>query len=106
MVGDRAMKDPSLSSDSATRISPWPNFALDPPHISSLPPITTVGSRPPAVRMAAIMEVVVVFPCAPATATPNLSLINSASISALGITGICLSLAAAISSFLMDTADE
>ena len=38
MVGESIMKDPSLSSDSATSMSPWPSFALDPPQMSSLPP--------------------------------------------------------------------
>ena len=88
MAGDNARKDPSLSSASATRISPCPSLAFDPPQISSQPPMTTVGSRCPHVRMEATMEVVVVFPWAPAMATPYLSLISSASISALGITGI------------------
>ncbi len=88
IVGDKARKEPSLSSASAIRISPWPNLALEPPQMSSLPPMTTVGSSCPHVRIEATMEVVVVFPWAPAMATPYLSRISSANISALGITGI------------------
>ena len=106
MLGDRARKDPSLSSASATRKSPFPNLALEPPHIFNLPPITTVGSRPPLVKIEPIMLVVVVFPWAPAIAIPYLSLMSSASISALGITGMVFSLASAISGLSPFTAEE
>ena len=65
-----------------------------------------VGSAPQRESTDAIMEDVVVFPWLPATAMPNLSLISSASISALGMRGILAAAAAIISelSFLM--ADE
>ena len=43
------------------------------------------------------MEVVVVLPCAPAMAMPNFKRINSANISARGITGITFARAARIS---------
>src|SRR5256885_13093537 len=63
------------------------------PPRSTLFPYTTlfrskVGSKCAAARTDATSEVVVVFPCAPATAIPYLSRISSASISARGITGI------------------
>jgi hypothetical protein len=79
-------KEPSLSSASATRKSPPPEPALE-PRLLSLPPITTVGSRPPRASTEATIEVVVVLPWAPATATLYLRRISSASISARGITG-------------------
>ena len=78
---------PSLSSASATRISPCPNLALLPNDLT-LPPITMVGSSPAALRTAAIIDVVVVLPWLPATATPYFMRISSASISARGITGM------------------
>ena len=68
--------------------------------------MTIVGSSPPCARTFATMEVVVVFPWAPAMATPNLRRINSASISARGITGICLDFAAITSGFPTATAEE
>ena len=61
MVGERSKKLPSLSSASATRISPWPILALV-PSMRTRPPITMVGSNPLALSTAAIMEVVVVLP--------------------------------------------
>ncbi len=54
----------------------------------------------------AIMDVVVVLPCMPATVTEVCMRINSASISALGIMGIRRSLAAINSGLSVDTADE
>ena len=53
-----------------------------------IPPLITVGSTPPASSSAAIIEVVVVLPCVPATATVDLSRISSASISARRTTGM------------------
>jgi hypothetical protein len=47
-----------------------------------------VGSSPAAARTLAVMEVVVVLPCAPAMAMPYFKRINSPSISARGMTGI------------------
>ena len=47
-----------------------------------------VGSNPAALSTAETIDVVVVLPWLPATATPNFMRINSASISARGITGI------------------
>ena len=52
-----------------------------------MPPFTTVGSMPPASSSAATIEVVVVLPCVPATATFDFSRISSASISARRTTG-------------------
>ena len=72
----------------------------------TLPPITIVGSSPPSASTLATSEVVVVLPCAPAMATPYLSRISSASISARGMTGMTLALAAATSGLVGGTADE
>jgi hypothetical protein len=47
-----------------------------------MPPLMTVGSKPPASSKAATSEVVVVLPCVPPTATQDLKRISSASISA------------------------
>src|SRR3954470_6648338 len=52
-----------------------------------MPPLITVGSRPPASRSVATREVVVVLPWVPATATQDLKRISSASISARRTTG-------------------
>src|SRR6516162_744967 len=52
-----------------------------------MPPLITVGSKPPASSSAATMDVVVVLPCVPAMATQLLSRISSASISARRATG-------------------
>ena len=51
------------------------------------PPLITVGSMPPASSSAATIEVVVVLPWVPATATFDFSRISSASISARRTTG-------------------
>ena len=106
MLGKRARNEPSLSSASATRKSLFPNLAFEPPHWFNLPPIITVGSRPPLVKIEAIMLAVVVFPCDPATAILYLSLISSASISALAITGVDRSRASTISWLSSFTAEE
>ena len=53
-----------------------------------MPPLITVGSIPPASSSAATIEVVVVLPCVPATATVDFSRISSASISARRTTGM------------------
>ena len=86
MVGESFRNEPSLSSASATKKSPRPSLAFDPSAFKR-PPITMVGSRPPRARTVATIEVVVVFPCVPATATPYFIRISSASISARWITG-------------------
>ena len=52
-----------------------------------MPPLITVGSRPPASSMAATSEVVVVLPCVPPTAIDHFSRISSPSISARRTTG-------------------
>jgi hypothetical protein len=62
-------------------------------------------SPPPAPSTAAIIEVVVVLPCIPATAMPYFSRINSASISARWITGIFLARASSTSGLLAGTAE-
>ena len=52
-----------------------------------MPPLITVGSMPPPSSSAATIEVVVVLPWVPATATLDFSRISSASISARRTTG-------------------
>ncbi len=99
-VGESIRKLPSLSSASATRSFPWPSRALV-PSARSLPPITTVGSRPARASTSAMKDVVVVLPCVPATAMPNFMRISSASISARGITGMRSSRARTTSGFDM-----
>ena len=71
-----------------------------------IPPLTTVGSRPPASSRAAIIEVVVVLPCVPPTAIENCSRISSASISARRTSGSRRSRAATISGLSCFTAVE
>ena len=105
MVGESLRNEPSLSSASATRKSPCPNLALLPVALS-FPPITTVGSRPLLAITVAINEVVVVFPCAPATSIPYFILASSASISALGITGIDFLFASTTSALSLETAED
>ncbi|OGF25032.1 MAG: hypothetical protein A2V63_09870 [Candidatus Eisenbacteria bacterium RBG_19FT_COMBO_70_11] len=65
----------------------------------SRPPTTIVGSRPPRASTAAIIEVVVVLPCAPPTAMPYFMRMSSASISARPMT-VMSAARAAISSTL------
>ena len=69
---------------------------LAPVRAAARPPITAVGSSPARSSTSATIEVVLVLPCAPATAIPNRSRINSASISARAITGIRRRAASAI----------
>ena len=85
--GHSIRNDRSLSSASATMYSPRPSRALLPKALSR-PPITAVGSSPARSSTSAIIDVVVVLPCEPATAIENRSRISSASISARGITGM------------------
>jgi hypothetical protein len=56
--------------------------------------------------MKATIDVVVVLPCAPATATPYFRRINSASISARGMTGMWRARASATSGLSGRTADD
>src|SRR6266571_2371669 len=105
MVGDRRRNEPSLSSASATRRSPFPSLALL-PITPSRPPMMMVGSRPAPDRSWATIEVVLVLPCDPAMATPYLIRISSASISARGITGIWRRRASRISGLSGRTAEE
>src|SRR5262245_7592618 len=103
--GHSIRNDLSLSSASATMYSLSPNLALL-PNTLNRPPITAVGSRPPRSSTRAIIDVVVVFPCEPATAIAKCNRISSASISARGMTGIPLRSASTISGFVFRTADE
>ena len=104
-VGNRWRNEPSDSSASATRISPWPSRAFD-PKARALPPMIAVGSSPASARMTAIIVVVVVLPWLPATATPSLTRISSPSISARGMTGMPRARAAATSGLSARTALE
>jgi hypothetical protein len=105
IVGESSRKDPSLSSASRTIYSPFPSRALL-PMVFNRPPTTTVGSNPARSRIVAIMDVVVVFPWVPAMAMLYFSRASSASISALGITGIFRRSAARISGLSRRTADD
>ena len=105
IVGPSNRKVPSLSSASATRNRPCPSRAL----LSSAcrrPPMTIVGSKWAWASTVAISDVVVVLPCVPATAMPYLRRINSASISARGMTGIIRSRARTTSGLANFTAEE
>ncbi len=104
-MGDRSRNVPSLSSASATRISPWPRRALL-PSVRSLPPTTMVGSRPASRSTDPSSDVVVVLPCVPAMAMPYFMRISSASISARGMIGTLSSRARTTSGFENVTADE
>ena len=104
-AGESSRNVPSLSSASATRMSPLPICAL-PASERTRPPMTRVGSIRASVSTWPIIEVVVVFPWLPATATPYFMRMSSASISARGITGICRSLAAITSGLENFTAVE
>ena len=103
-VGNSFKNDRSLSSASATISSPLPRRALL-PNALSRPPITAVGSRPARSSTSAIIDVVVVLPCAPATAIANRRRISSASISARGMTGMFRRTASTTSGFLALTAE-
>ena len=103
--GHSIRNDRSLSSASATMYSPRPSRAPL-PNARSLPPITASGSSPLRSSTNAIIEVVVVLPCAPATAIENRIRISSASISARGMTGMPRRLASTTSGFDGRTADE
>ena len=105
MMGESIRNEPSLSSASATRYSPWPRRALL-PSARSLPPTTTVGSRPASRSTVATSDVVVVLPCVPAMAMPYFMRISSASISARGMTGIFSSRARITSGLEKVTAEE
>ena len=76
--GCSSRNERSLSSASATNISPSPQAAPSPVSVST-PPIAYPGSRPEVSRMVASMAVVVVLPCVPATATVSLPSITEAS---------------------------
>src|SRR6185503_19123125 len=104
-VGYSTRNDRSLSSASATRYSPRPSRALL-PKAESRPPITAVGSTPARSSTTAIIDVVVVLPCEPATAIENRSRISSASISARGMTGMPRRVASTTSGFEGRTADD
>ena len=103
--GESFKNDRSLSSASATRYLPRPSLALLPNELTR-PPITTVGSRPATSSTRAIIDVVVVLPCAPATAIPWRSCMSSARTSARATTGKPRSRAATISGLVDRTADE
>jgi hypothetical protein len=104
-VGESRRKERSLSSASTTIHSPRPRRALLPKALS-LPPMTAVGSSPACSSTSAIIDVVLVLPCAPATAMPDRRRISSASISARGMTGTCRCRASAISGLSSRIADE
>src|SRR5580700_8164987 len=65
--GDSTRNDPSLSSASATKSVPAPSSAPSPVSVST-PPMTYPGSASHSRSTVVSMDVVVVFPCVPATA--------------------------------------
>ena len=71
-----------------------------------MPPLTTVGSMPPASSKAATMVVVVVLPLVPAMATQDLRRMISASISARRTSGRDSARAASNSTLPGFTAEE
>jgi hypothetical protein len=104
-MGCRCRNEPSDSSASATSTSPLPRRAFE-PSARAWPPTITVGSSPAWPNTAAIMAVVLVLPCEPATATPSLTRISSPSISARGMTGMPRARAASSSGLSGRTALE
>ncbi len=81
MRGRRRTSEPSDSSASTTTCRPAPLRALT-PSCGSEPPTTKVGSAPSSASTKAIMPLVVVLPCEPATAMPSPAATISASRSA------------------------
>jgi len=71
-----------------------------------IPPLITVGSSSAASNSEATIDVVVVLPCVPPTATAHFSLINSPSISARRTMGKEAVRAATTSGLSFLTADE
>ena len=104
-TGARCRKAPSLSSASTTKTSPVPRWAFDPDSLSSLP-IANDGSTPQCCRATVSIDVVVVLPCVPATATPRLPAMTAASASARLSSRIPLSRAAARSTLASGMAVE
>ena len=67
-VGLKERKLFVYSHASVTKMSELPTLML-PPILCNIPPTDIVGSAFAARRISVIMEVVVVFPCVPATLT-------------------------------------
>ena len=105
IAGESFRNDRSLSSASTTMYWPRPRRALL-PNALSRPPMTAVGSSPARSSISATIDVVVVLPCAPATAMPTRRRISSASISARGMTGTCRARASATSGLSAAIADD
>ena len=80
-AGANMRNEPSLSSASATNSSPLPSSAPRPVSART-PPITYDGSAPSSRSTVVSMEVVVVLPCVPATATVRLPSMTEASAAA------------------------
>ena len=76
--GEKARKEPSDSSASATKMSPLPWCAPEPDSLSS-PPMANDGSSPAACSATVSIEVVDVLPWVPAMHTLRVSVINAAS---------------------------
>src|SRR4051795_7701635 len=83
--GASSRKDRSLSSASATKMSPSPECALLPDSLRS-PPMAKDGSAPQACTATVSIEVVEVLPCVPATATLRRPAMTAASATARGST--------------------
>src|ERR1022692_2251252 len=83
-------KEPSLSSASATKMSPLPSSAPSPVP-ARMPPMTYDGSAPHSRSTVVSMEVLVVLPCVPATAIPRWpSMMEASAAARLGQLGIAL----------------
>ena len=85
-VGVSARNERSYSSASTTYRRSLPPRKF-PDHDPTRPPTSAVGSRPAAARASAVMTVVVVFPCVPATPTNSRPRVTSPSASARRTTG-------------------
>jgi hypothetical protein len=83
--GAYSRNEPSLSSASATKISPLPLCALAPDSLS-WPPIANDGSAPQCCSATVSSDVVVVLPWVPAIATARRPAMTEASAAALGST--------------------
>jgi hypothetical protein len=101
--GHRFRKERSYSHASATKYSESPT-PDPPPSCGTSPPMTKLGSTPSSRKARAIMAVMVVLPCVPATAIPVRSRIRMPNILAYLMTGMPRNWAAMRSGLLSLTA--
>ena len=103
--GSKTMNEPSLSSVSATKTSPLPWWALA-PLVTRLPPTAKDGSSPQCCSATVSMDVVVVLPCVPATATLRYPRIRATSATVRGSTRKPRARASTSSGFDSGTAED